>query len=224
MRSFALLLLLTMSALAQPDRPAINEDRTRLLIRGKVFLDSQKDGYMHLSEIRYAPDGKRFLVLACGFECTDNVGFTFNADGTGKRKFTARWDWILQDKIEWSADSRYVFYYRTISTGADPPPKAPREGWMQVAVKTGTKASAILRRLKANARYAVFRVSENDPLNLRNSPGLKSRIIGKLSFDRKGIRFLGETRQVGREVWVKITVGERTGWVNQSYLYEEAPS
>ena len=217
---FLVIFLLLGSALAQTNQPVFNEDKTRLLLHEKIFLDSQKDGYMHLDEIRFAPDGKRFFVRACGFECTDNVGFIFNADGTGKRKFTARWDWILQDKIEWAADSRYVFYYRINSTGADPPPNAPPEGWMQVAVQTGAKSSATARKLKANALYAVFRVAAGDSLNVRNAPGLKSKVVGQVPHDGKRIQFLGQTKTLGKEIWARIQFGTLIGWVNQSYLYE----
>lgn len=222
MKLLPTLLLLISSSFPQTNKPIFNEDQTRLLFNRKVLLAIEKDGYMRLSEIRFSPDGKRFLVLACGFECSDNVGFLFNADGTGKRNFTGRWDWILQNKVEWSADGQFVYYYRIQSTGADPPPKAPREGWMQVAVRTGTKSTATARRLKPNATYAVFRISQNDPLNIRAAPGLKTKIVGTIPFDGKGIQGLSETKQMGKEVWAKIKFGEIVGWVNQSYLYEVA--
>ena len=220
---FIAMLLLAVGSFAQTNKPVFNEDKTRLLLNHKVILQNEKDGYMHLSEMRFSPDGKRFLVLACGFECTDNVGFIFNAEGTSQRKFTARWDWILQDKVEWSADSQFVYYYRIQSTGADPPPNAPKEGWMQVAVKTGAKSTATSRRLKTKATYAVFRVYENDPLNLRSAPGLKSKIVGKLPYDSKGLQFAGVTKTVGKETWAKVNFGALSGWVNQSYLYEAVP-
>ena len=122
MKHITFLLILFVSSFAQTSQPVFNEDETRLLFNHKVKLDSEKDGFMRLLEIRFSPDSKRFLVLACGFECTDNVGFLFNADGTGKRKFTGSWDWILWNNVEWSADSQFVYYYRIQSTGADPPP------------------------------------------------------------------------------------------------------
>ena len=221
MKHITFLLILFVSSFAQTNKPVFNEDETRLLFNHKVKLDSEKDGYMRLLEIRFSPDGKRFLVLACGFECTDNVGFLFNADGTGKRKFTGGWDWILRNNVEWSADSQFVYYYRIQSTGADPSPTAPKEGWMQVAVKTGAKSTAMSCRLKTNASYAVFRVYQNDPLNIRSAPGLKTKVVGKVPFDGKEIHYLGEMRQIGQEVWAKIQFGDVIGWVNQNYLYEE---
>ncbi len=219
-KPLSILAMLAIASVAQTNKPTFNEDQTRLLMNRQVKLDNEKDGFMRLSEIRFAPDGKRFLVLACGFECTDNIGFIFNANGTGKRKLTARWDWILDNKVEWAADSQFVNYYRIQSTGADPPPNAPKEGWMRVNVRTGAKAPATTRRLKTSASYAVFRIAENDPLNIRRAPGLKTQVVGTIPFDGKGIQFLGETKQIGQEVWAKIQFGKISGWVNQSYLYE----
>ena len=216
------LLLLVSAAVAQSVQPAFNENQTRLLLGKKVLLDHQTDGYMQLAKIRYAPNGKRFFVLACGFECSDNVGFIFNADGTGKRKFTARWDWILQDAVEWSADNRFVYYYRINSSAAEPPSNAPKEGWMQVEVKTGAKSVAVSRRLKTGATYSVFRVRLNDSLNLRGLPALPANVVGQIPSDGKGLQYLGETKSVGKAVWVKIKYRKVVGWVNQSYLYEEA--
>lgn len=217
------LLLLVSAAVAQSAQPAFNEDQMRLLWGQKVLLDNRLDGYLQLSKIRYAPDGKRFFVLACGFECSDNVGFIFKADGTGKRKFTTRWDLIWQDGVEWSADNRFVYYYRINSSAAEPPSNAPPEGWIQVDVKTGAKSVAVSRRLKTAAAYGVFRVRMNDSLNLRSLPELRAKVVGQIPSDGKGLQYLGETKVVGKEVWVKLKFGETAGWVNQSYLYEIAP-
>ncbi len=224
MKHLTFLLLLTIGCWAQTNKPTFNEDQSRLLMNGKVYLDSNKDGFMGLKKILYAPNQKQFLVLACGFECSDNIGFLFNADGTGKRKFNRAWDWILDEKVEWSANSQFVFYYRINSTAADPPVNAPKEGWMQVAAKTGAKAAATSRRLKAKASYAVFRIYQNDPLNIRSAPGLRTKVVGQIPFDGKGLQYLSESTQVGKEVWAKIKYGKLVGWVNQSYLYEEVKS
>jgi hypothetical protein len=90
----------------------------------------------------YSPDGEYFVALGCGYECNDNVGFVFKSDGSGKRKITDRWDFILQDKIEWSADGKKLLYYRINSTGADPPENSPPTGWVEVDLITGRKTSA----------------------------------------------------------------------------------
>jgi hypothetical protein len=221
MKSLIALLLLSIGCFAQSNKPVFNEDQSQMLMNGKVYLDSNKDGFMGLKKVLYAPNGKQFLVLACGFECSDNIGFLFNANGTGKRKFNQAWDWIFNEGVEWSADSKFVYYYRINSTAADPPLRAPKEGWVQVNAKTGAKAAATARRLKGDASYAVFRIADTDPLNIRSAPGSKNKVLGTIPSGGKGIRFLGATKQSGPEVWAKIEFGKISGWVNQSYLYEE---
>ncbi len=214
----AILLLLAVTTAAQ----TISEDGTKLLRGNRVLLDSGKDGFMAVHQVRPSPDGKRFAVIACGYECTDNAGFLFNADGGGKRQFTARWDSILQDKLEWSADGKKLFYYRINSTAAEPPKTAPAEGWVEVDAVTARKAAATSRTLKPNASYAVFNVRMDDSLNVRETPGLSANIIGKLPHDAANIKFTGDAQKTGKETWVKIKFGALTGWVNQNYLYEKA--
>lgn len=201
-----------------------SEDGAKLLLGNRLLLDNNKDGFMSVHQVRRSPDGKRFAVIACGYECTDNVGFLFTADGNNKRKFTARWDFILQDTLEWSADGRKLFYYRINSTGADPPKTAPAEGWVEIHVATGRKAAATSRTLKPNASYAVFNVRPNDSLNVRETPSLKTKAVAQLPHDAKGIKVTGNKQKVGKETWVMINHGGFSGWVNQNYLFEEAPS
>jgi hypothetical protein len=178
---------------------------------------------MGLKSLLYAPNGKRFLVLACGFECSDNIGFLFNADGTKKRRINVPWDWILDDKVEWSADSQFLYYYRINSSAAEPPRGAPPEGWVQVNVRTGAKTLATARRLKAGVNYGVFRLREQDVLNLRRAPSTQAEVVGKIPYDGNGVQFAGEMKAVGKTIWAKVKFRESTGWVNQSYLYEVKP-
>ncbi|MGH9802680.1 MAG: hypothetical protein ACRD82_20125, partial [Blastocatellia bacterium] len=101
----------TVASAQTAQKISTSDDSTKLRLGNRTLLENTKDGFMSVSKVRYSPDGKRFVVVACGFECNDNIGFLFNADGNGKRKFTARWDNILQDKVEWSADGKKLFYY-----------------------------------------------------------------------------------------------------------------
>jgi hypothetical protein len=218
-----ILLVACLAAAGQTVKPVTGESGAKLLFGNRVLLDASKDGFMSIKQVKLAPDGKHFAVIGCGYECNDNVGFVFNAGGTGKRKFTTRWDYILQDKIEWSADGKRLYYYRISSTGADPHANAPAEGWIEVDAATGRKAKAVSRTLKPTASYAVFNVAPNDSLNVREAPSLKAGITGKLAHNTSGIQFTGEKRTVGREAWVKIKHETLTGWVNQNYLYEETP-
>jgi hypothetical protein len=220
-RTFPVFFLPMLLAFAQTAPSfTVSKDETKLLLGNRVLLDGGKDGFMSVKQVKPAPDGKHIAVIACGFECNDNVGFLFNAGGAGKRKFTARWDSILQDKLEWSADGNRLYYFRINSSGADPMPNAPAEGWVEVDVATGRKTMETSRRLKPKARYAVFRVSPEDPLNVREAPGLNAQITGKFEGKVQGIQFTGESRKIGRTVWVKIKHEGAVGWVNQNYLYE----
>lgn len=209
---------------AQNAKASINEARDQLTLDGQVLLDAQKDGFMSLREVRYSPQRRHFLVIACGFECNDNIGFVFKADGSGKRKITARWDYILQSAVEWAKDGQKVFYFRINSTGADPPPSAPAEGWVEVDLKTGRKSPATTRALKTDASYAVINVIGDDVLNIRAKPGRTARIVGSISRDGRGIKVTGVGAKAGREQWVPISYRNIAGWVNQNYLYEESES
>lgn len=202
---------------------AIDESRTRLTLNGAVLLDASKDGYLSLDRILPSPDGGFFVVIACGYECNDNIGFLFRADGSGKRRFTARWDHILQAKVEWSADGAKLFYYRINSTGADPPAKAPPEGWVELDLRTFGKFPGIDRDLKTGASYAAFGLTGDDGLNVREKANPRARIIGAIPYDGKGIRVTGASVRVGRTRWVPIRYEGLAGWVNQRYLYQEHP-
>ena len=126
-------LLISISLLSQtaranaqnsPVRAVASEDELKVMLGNKVLLDSERDGFMRVHRIVYSPNSKHFVVIGCGYECTDNIGFLFRADGTRKRIFTRRWDVIFDDKLEWSTDSSKIHYFRINSTGADPPQKA----------------------------------------------------------------------------------------------------
>lgn len=212
---------LALLSTANAQQAQASEDGTTLRLGNRVLLTNEKDGFMSVHQVRHSPDGKRFLVIACGFECNDNIGFLFKADGSGKRKFTARWDFILQDKVEWAADGQTIFYFRVNSSGANSPRNAPAEGWIEMNVATGRKAAASSRALKPDAEYAVFRLPANDSLNVRQTPGVKAKSIGKLAYDASGIRVTGEQRKVGKDIWVRISYNNLTGWVNQNFLYEK---
>lgn len=219
MKVIAFLLLCSLHVLAQP---TIKEDGTQVLLDGKVLLDATKDGFMRVLEIHSAPNGQNFLVLVCGFECFDNKGFLFRANGTGKRMFPGRGSYILQNKVEWSADSKYVFYFRINSTAADLPLDPPREEWKQINVRTGANTVATKRRLKPQATYAVIHLW-SDVLNMRAAPHARAAIIGTIPSDGNGIRYTGETKRTGTVIWAKVKFRTLTGWVNQSYLSEELP-
>lgn len=224
-RAFGLCLLFNFLAWGQTPLPnsafSLNDTGAQLRLGGRVLLDAQQDGFMSIREVLPAPDQHYFAVVACGYECNDNLGFLFRADGSGKRKFTARWDVILQTALEWSADGRRLYYYRINSSGADAPRRAPTPGWVAVDVRTGAKTSAQLRRLKSTARYAVFNVRPGDVLNVRARAAARAQIIGLLAHDTKGVRVTGAAVLSGGNTWAPIQAQGLSGWVNQNYLCED---
>lgn len=200
----------------------VSGDRSQLMLGGRVLLEAKADGFRSILAVQPSPTGGHALVIACGFECTDNIGFVLNAEGSEKRKFTAAWDYILQAKAEWSEDGQWVFYYRVNSTGADPPPKAPRKGWVQVNVKTGKKSPATARTLKLNATYGIVSLSGHRTLKVYAEPRPKAPIAGTLPSYAKGIQVTGTGVKVGKETWVPVRFQSISGWVNQDFLFEES--
>lgn len=202
---------------ATAQKAVVSDDQSKVLLDQKVILDAERDGFMRVLKIIYSPGGKHFVVIGCGFECTDNMGFLFTANGTRKRDFTGRWDQIFNDKLEWSSDSRTFYYYRINSTGADPPRNAPAEGWVAVDVATGRKSSGTLRRLEQNRPYAVFDTA--DGLAVRATPGANGREVGRLPSDAKDVYVTGPSKRVGNSMWVQIKSNSLSGWVNQRFLF-----
>jgi len=68
------------------------------------------------------------------------------------------------------------------------------------------------------SRFDVVLVAEDDTLNLRERPDPKSPVLATLAPDAKGLAATGRTESG----WRELTVGERTGWVNERYLTEHA--
>ena len=203
----------------QSVRAVASEDKQQVLLGRKVLLQSDRDGFMAVHRIMYSPNGKHFVVIGCGYECTDNIGFLFRADGTRKRTFTARWDVVFDDKLEWSTDSSKIYYFRINSTGAEPPRSAPPEGWVVLDVATGRKGPATGRRLDQRATYSVFDTA--DGLAVRAQPGAKAKELGSLPSDARGVSITGAAKLIGRALWVPIKHNELSGWVNQNYLYKQ---
>lgn len=224
-RAFGLCLVLHFLAWGQTTLPSrafsLNDAGTQLRLGERVLLDAQQDGFMSIKEVLPAPDQTHFAVVACGYECNDNIGFLFRADGSGKRKLTARWDAILQTALEWSADGRQLYYYRINSSGAAAPRRAPAAGWVAVDVRTGTKSAAQMRRLETTASYAVFNVPPADVLHVRARATAKAQSIGTLTNEAKDVRVTGPAVRNGSILWVPIRANGLTGWVNQNYLREE---
>ncbi len=219
----AVLALFSSIVAAQDLRPSINELRTRISIDGQMLLDSIQDKVQGIQGYQFSPNKKHILVLACGYECNDNLGYLFNADGSGKRPLSSRWDFILQSAVEWSNDSRYIFYYRINSSGSRPPKSAPRPGWTEIDIATMKKSPARHRVLSRDTEYAVFNVSAGDALILRSKPGRKSPAIMPIPADATGIRVFGRAVRVEDGNWIQVRYENHSGWVNQAYLRQAVP-
>ena len=201
-----------------PPRAVVTEDGLKVMIGNRVVLQGERNGYVFVYKVTYSPMGRYFVVIVCGYECTDNIGYLFRADGSGKREFTGRWDYILQDKVEWSADGTKLYYYRINSTGADPPKGAPAEGWVVVDPASGRKGFEASRHLQTGQPYTVFDV---DDLVVRSAPGKSAKEIGRLAQNTKGVTVTGPGKISGRSIWVPIRHKTLAGWVNQRYLFAE---
>ena len=72
------ILLLSQSALVNAQsRAVVSDDKLKVMLGKRMLLHNDRDGFMAVHRIVYAPDGKNFVVIGCGFECTDNIGFLF---------------------------------------------------------------------------------------------------------------------------------------------------
>ena len=68
--------------------------------------------------------------------------------------------------------------------------------------------------------FKVVSVNPNDTLNLRVSPGVKSKIVSKLPYTASGILKLNDSNG-----WMKLSYKEHVGWASGKYLKEiPAPS
>ena len=70
----------------------------------------------------------------------------------------------------------------------------------------------------AGAWY-VYGVSANGYLNVRNSPGTGSPVIGRFAPGARPIYLFSGPRNASKATWVRVSLGSgRIGWVNLSYL------
>jgi hypothetical protein len=61
-------------------------------------------------------------------------------------------------------------------------------------------------------------VASNDVLNVRAGAGVANAVAGTLPPYGTGVRITGEGRSVGQSLWVPVSYGDLTGWVNDRYL------
>lgn len=70
----------------------------------------------------------------------------------------------------------------------------------------------------AASTYKIVGVVAGDTLNLRQQPGVNSKVLYKLPANTSGISLTGRTVQVGKTRWAEIKYQGKVGWVNQRYV------
>lgn len=70
----------------------------------------------------------------------------------------------------------------------------------------------------AAERYIVSGVASWDTLNMRTQPDANSDIIGEIPATGSNVTSNGESTQVGRSTWVRVSYNGVSGWVNKRYL------
>lgn len=111
----------------------------------KLLLDISAEAprcYVDISPyVVYSPTQTHFFLVPACVE-GDNQAFVFMADGRGKKRITAPWDYVNMNEISWSADGRTIRYQRINSCCLSPediPADAPTQGIIEYELDSGTK-------------------------------------------------------------------------------------
>ncbi|MEM7332613.1 MAG: SH3 domain-containing protein [Chloroflexota bacterium] len=72
--------------------------------------------------------------------------------------------------------------------------------------------------LSTGSGYRVTFVEENDVLNVRAGAGVSFDIVGSFAPNATNIDITGEGVQVGSSLWVPVSDGQVSGWVNSRFL------
>lgn len=73
-------------------------------------------------------------------------------------------------------------------------------------------------QLNTAADVGVTGVESDDVLNVRAKPGADQPIVAHLAPLRAGLRLTGAARMVRDSVWLEISTGTMTGWVNSAFV------
>jgi uncharacterized membrane protein len=73
-------------------------------------------------------------------------------------------------------------------------------------------------------RFRVTGVAADDVLNLRSGPVPESPLVDTIPPNARDLLATGRREQIGRSIWREIQFRGQTGWVNERFLAEEAPS
>ena len=66
--------------------------------------------------------------------------------------------------------------------------------------------------------YEVAFVLPGDTLNVRSGPGIEHPVVAELEPGEAGLQMAGPGAEVEGALWVPVSDGEITGWVNSRYL------
>jgi len=90
------------------------------------------------------------------------------------------------------------------------------------AARAAAEARAAEGRGHASAvRYAVFGVRPGDVLNVREEPDPKSAQVQAFLWNARDVLGTGRSEQRKSELWVEVTAGAKSGWVNRAFLVEQ---
>lgn len=69
--------------------------------------------------------------------------------------------------------------------------------------------------------YSVIGVPKGDMLNVRNGPGVNNQIVARLPDGFENVHIIGTSVINDTTEWVKISFGNRNGWVVRQHLTDE---
>lgn len=121
--------------------PTAKLESGKVYLGDKLLLDKSESCSSYLTagdKLLYSPTGKYFLVDYGCFEGDDDL-FLFNADGSGKKKITEKFDWLNYGMVKWEPDGKSFIYDRTNGCCLEAPPSAPKPGKVKYDIETGTK-------------------------------------------------------------------------------------
>jgi hypothetical protein len=204
-----------------PSATASIIDNRYVYLGSTLILDSQQEdpGCFGATEISYSPTKEYFLIILGCFE-GDNDLFLVRADGKAERQISGKWDHLLYDKYEWSADGQSLFYFHVRSCCEDNiPSDTIPDGLVRYDIRTAEKTW--IAEGCGRVFYRVINVPANEALNVRSEPGLEEPIIGVIPADGTNIEGTGISVIRDGMFWVPIRYETLTGWVACQYLTEQ---
>jgi hypothetical protein len=120
---------------------------------------------------------------------------------------------IAETKLEAEQRQRQEVEHQYLET------KAIMETIQRFELQTNS-ASELSPQLEKAAEkyYDVANVPTNERVNIRELPGMASKIVGEIPRLGKCVKYLNELRFLKTQGWVKIDYQGTSGWINSYYL------